>query len=551
MGYIQPSTYAEFFGNLGLSDTYTDTFYFSTPAARDAYFDAITPKFSTDRITYQREHKGTIRVECPMGTIYNASYMRFKNSNIGNGIFENKWFYAFVKSVNYINNVTAEVVFEMDYLMSWMGTFTLGECFIDRQHTVTDNPGDNIVAENLDIGYLICQEWGQTGHFEDYTLVLMQTVAPEGERIPYEADGIFSGIYLWYDVDQNGEAIPTVNPADFGSYANTLESLVSHGQIDQVIYIGMLPTYYLPVRNAENQDTKPVTVLRNVNIPYSELYYPDDGTGHELHYIPKNKKLFTYPYSVLEVYNSEGQVAEYRYEHFNYMVDEGVRVVQFEEMGIMNVQSCVSLIPLNYKGHDYCYTEALLMQSFPSVAWGVDTYRAFLAQKENAVQLSGTDAGISALIGLGGALIGNGAVAGKYLGEAVSSVLSANIDLLSTERAELKMPVTVRGTQSSDFMVADRKKDFYFYKMHVDYQHALMIDDYFTMYGYAIKRKAVPNMAARPKYTFLKTVGCVVEGNIPADDATAIEKILNKGIRFWRAEAGVTIGDYSVNNSPV
>ena len=56
-------------------------------------------------------------------------------------------------------------------------------------------------------------------------------------------------------------------------------------------------------------------------------------------------------------------------------------------------------------------------------------------------------------------------------------------------------------------------------------------------------------MNARPYWTYVKTVGCSVSGNIPADDASTIEKIFNAGIRFWKAHTN--IGKYSLlNNAP-
>ena len=75
-----------------------------------------------------------------------------------------------------------------------------------------------------------------------------------------------------------------------------------------------------------------------------------------------------------------------------------------------------------------------------------------------------------------------------------------------------------------------------------------MLDSYFDMFGYAVKQHGVPNMNARPNWTFVKTIGCSVGGNIPADDASKIEDIFNRGIRFWKNHNN--IGNYSLNNAP-
>ena len=72
------------------------------------------------------------------------------------------------------------------------------------------------------------------------------------------------------------------------------------------------------------------------------------------------------------------------------------------------------------------------------------------------------------------------------------------------------------------------------------------------MYGYAVHRRGIPNRNVRPCYTFVKTVDCSVDGNVPVEDLRLIEGIFNKGVRFWRTNATFGIYNYSVNdNTPV
>lgn len=75
-----------------------------------------------------------------------------------------------------------------------------------------------------------------------------------------------------------------------------------------------------------------------------------------------------------------------------------------------------------------------------------------------------------------------------------------------------------------------------------------MIDDYFTAFGYAIRNIGIPNMKARPHWTYVKTVDCNVHGKLPAEDARKIENIFNSGVRFWKDHT--EIGNYSLDNSP-
>ena len=97
-------------------------------------------------------------------------------------------------------------------------------------------------------------------------------------------------------------------------------------------------------------------------------------------------------------------------------------------------------------------------------------------------------------------------------------------------------------------MTADQTKDFYFEEKCITKNYAMMIDDYFTMFGYAIKQVGTPNMNARPYFTYVKTIGCTVHGNLPSDDGAEIESIFDRGVRFWKNHSN--IGNYSLNNAP-
>jgi hypothetical protein len=69
------------------------------------------------------------------------------------------------------------------------------------------------------------------------------------------------------------------------------------------------------------------------------------------------------------------------------------------------------------------------------------------------------------------------------------------------------------------------------------------------MYGYATHRVGYPRRAVRPCYTFVKTVDCSMDGNVPTEDLRAIEGIFNKGVRFWKSTAVFGVYDIAVNNN--
>ena len=144
MAYIAPNSIIEFFGDLGLSPNYEDTFYFPSVAAKDSFFSQRAKVATAASCTYVRGERGKVRVQIGMNPLIYAHYMRYKNTS-----FENKWFYAFITRVNYINNQTSEVEFVPDVVTTWMGAFSLGGCLVEREHVINDAIGAHLMDEGL------------------------------------------------------------------------------------------------------------------------------------------------------------------------------------------------------------------------------------------------------------------------------------------------------------------------------------------------------------------------------------------------------------------
>ena len=84
--------------------------------------------------------------------------------------------------------------------------------------------------------------------------------------------------------------------------------------------------------------------------------------------------------------------------------------------------------------------------------------------------------------------------------------------------------------------------------MSITADYARMIDDFFSMFGYATKRIKVPNRSSRPQWNYVKTGGCIINGSIPADAERMICAIHDRGITYWKN--AVNYGNYSLDNSP-
>lgn len=539
MAYIQPNSTVEFFTDIGISANYDDTIYFRSEAYKDSYFSGLSKITTVSNISYIRENRGIIRVERPMSTMYNVGYMRYRNTN-----FENKWFYAFVKSVNYINNITTEVVFEMDVIMTWMGAFQLKQCFIERQHTPTDAIGANITPEDIALGDYVCEGSSMTAFFGEYKVGFYKIFNPDKDSVGIA--GVSQGTCLPLLVDfypLNSSGIQAIDER-----LNGTDGLVKNNRIDELLGMKLVPEHWCDI-----QDSTPPIDTFSVTKPYTTI------AG----YTPKNKKLFTFPYKYLEVENCEGENVAYKYEYFNTLpASASSGEAFFQIMGTSCTPEVnIMCTPKDYNGEQYAWDDSISMKNFPNIAWVADLYKAYIAQRDSTIfgntltkSISGMATGALTGAKLGGSI---GALAGAAtgtLGGAASALMPAITDTVNemiNRDYELpsRFPAGLKGNVDSNLMVQSVNKNFYFRRMCITAPMAQIIDHYFDMFGYAIKQHGIPNMNARRFYTFVKTKGCVVHGNLPTDDARHIENIFDHGIRFWN-ESHVNIGNYNVNNAP-
>lgn len=487
-----------------LDNTYRNTIYFTTVANQTSYFQDKT-KYTFANQNYQRVNRGALRIARKADDLYDCNYLMFQNTSYGN-----KWFYAFVVSVEYVNNETSEITFEIDVMQTWHFDYDLKMSFVEREMSVLDGIGDNLVPENLELGDYIYKDLGLTSLFNLYQIVIAATF---DENMDDATGGMYGGVFsgLHYNVFASWE-----------SASSFIAEATEQNKADGIVSIFMLPVAF----TSDFQSTIPEVF----NIERDKHISDIDG------YVPKNNKLFTYPYNLLYVTNNEGNVANYAFEYFN------SEKCNFNASGAMCCTPECMLVPLNYKGVEKNYNEKLTIGNFPQCAYTVDTFKAWVAQNQNQLALSAinaigtTVAGGAAMYASGG-LVGSGMAlsGGQQIGSLVASVADKST-----------LPPHARGGGGSIINMANQIKGFQFYYAHIRREFAEIIDNYFSVYGYATHRVKVPNRVIRPHWNYVKTVNVSLTGSVPADDMARLRSIYDNGVTFWRN--GDEVGNYALDN---
>lgn len=517
--YIQPQTNIRLLKNVPLDTTYDHTIYFANATAQYNYFVGLQ-KYNLTNYTYQRVKRSVARVGLKADAIYDCNYMMFQNTAYGN-----KWFYAFISSVEFVNNECSEITFEIDVMQTWFFDYTPDYCFVEREHTVTDKLGEHIEPETVATGEYVFNDYHQITPMNDM-VVCIAVVDTDNATDGTLYDGIYGSAQLY-----------VYNSTDVSGINDKVNEYVQ--KPDAILGMYMFPKLFVGGKIPSNHRLTYGTGAIKTTVVLDAVSASDTLDGYK----PKNKKLYTYPYNFYHVDNASGSELSLRYEFFDNMKP----VVEIS--GTVTQPIIAVLRPCSYKGvtpysslggYTTLNTESIQLNSFPMCSWNVDAYQAWVAQNSVPIALNTI------------ANVGQMAIAGAFSTNPIATVGAGAIGQVSSlmsqfYQASIAADISKGNTNNGNGNVANGKQQFYGGRCSVCKEYAKMIDDYFTMFGYAVRTLKIPNRNARPHWTYLKTIGATITGSVPADDMRKICGIYDKGVTFWAN--GSEVGRYDLDNT--
>lgn len=548
MAYVIPNSTVVLLKNISLTPDYENTVDYDN--ATEQYNDMYAHKLAQwDRCTYVGKNKqqGTIRLESTQGLLMQqATYMMFKNTN-----YENKWFYAFVTDVTWVNNVTWEVSFILDVMQTYYFDYTYEKCFIERAHTKDTEIGSNIVDEKLDTGEYIVNYQNDITQFTDLVGTVCCTLKPTGE----EQDS-----FVTSQIDKTNVAGSIYAFGTLAEYQEFFVKATGSNPDDTIIDTYMLPRFF-----ATGGDPTGIHRIHgdceHVQVEFDKPQNHTDGSLSG--YIPKNKKLYTYPYCYMRLTTFSGNSTELRYEDFK---NDKCRF-DISMTRTPNPEGYV--YPTYYKGLVNNKDEGISINNFPKCAFTIDTYKAWLAQTANsrtiqalsvAGQIGMGIAGSLALGGVGGGAVLAGTEGGALLAqsEATNAIsmgsnalgnLNKAFSMIAQDRDMAVKGQRAVGNVNTSWMSANNENTIHVQCICAKPSNLRIIDDYFEKYGYALHILSMPVIRNRPYWNYIKTVGCDVKASLPASLVKQINSIHDNGITFWKNLD--SIGNYDLDNRPV
>ena len=474
---------------------------FSSKSVQTTYFNSL-PKLSVDNFTYQRKDN-VIRYPAHIDNILTYNYVMYRND-----AYLDKWFYAFITKMEYVNDNMTYITIKTDTFQTWQFDMVWKRSFIEREHVNVDTIGTHTVPENLEIGEYICEANQDANPGNSHLVIAATYDCFKNVNAGSYVNGIYSGVDYYLIAPAGLDPSLQSDPASISAFLNTYATA---GKSEAITGMFIVPDKITKFANAgsytwDYMSTEgglsyyPYKKLTNLDLTGADfgdisITKPYSSVGN---YVPKNNKLYVYPYKYLKATNNTGSSAIYHYEEFS------SSTFKFKTKGSITPGCSIKCYPLNYKGVTNNYDEGINYGKFPVCSFNTDMYTNWLTQ--NSVNLAlNMVSGAGQIVGGAGVAIATG---GAGIAVGASSMVSGAATIANTlaqvYEHSLIPPQAEGNLNNGDINFSMGINKIMFYKMTIKEEYARIVDQYFSMYGYKINQVAIPHTTGRANWNYVK-----------------------------------------------
>lgn len=181
------------------------------------------------------------------------------------------------------------------------------------------------------------------------------------------------------------------------------------------------------------------------------------------------------------------------------------------------------------------------MENTLHAGWSGDAFTNWLTA--NAVNIPSQI--IGSAIGIGTQLLTGNIVGG------ITSIASSVSNMIGQFHSAKLLPNIKGGQAQGDISFSANSMGFVFREMRCKNQFMQIIDDYFTRYGYAIKKLDTPHLTGRRYWNYIEigSSESIGYGDVPSKFMEDINGACRRGVTIWHNHDN--IGDFSLNNTIV
>ena len=394
--FIIPTGRVEIMRGILLDREHKHTAYFQSEEAQDVWFNNWVENdgFKLSNFTYIKE-EGTLQVVLDVtigltyATISKCNYMRFMNAS-----YYYKWFYAFIDKVELVNNSCAKIYFTLDVMQTWLYDvdYTVLPTYVEREHVARDVRGENILPEPVPTGdyvhgfypYQFQTTQGGSTTVDFNTLKLVVAVNYK-VNFTQNGDGSWNATIITNQSESTYFGKNNVSSLNFLAFDNTpegirkfsafMKSIMDGGFTEGIFNIFWFPAIFIQSTGDIPETGSWANFGEDYHLPDIQVV---NHTFHDLDgYVPKNQKMFTYPYYCLSLISQNGET-DYPFEYFD-------GTPKFNIYGAISPAATVKIFPARYKNSanlpNYCtISDSIEIGGYPTVPYNNDLAAAFFAQ---------------------------------------------------------------------------------------------------------------------------------------------------------------------------
>lgn len=531
---------------------YKNQLNFASAAAQATYFLSKL-KHSYTNFTYQRKD-GFIRVPANIETLYDSNYVMYQNSNFGN-----KWFYCFIKRLEYVNPNTTNVYIETDVFQTWQFDITFLSSFVAREHVADDTVWTHTLPEPIakpeyKYNQLYSKIYDTSTSSQTTWVYCVYATPNDGVDEVRPADDIQGSYHDYtsaYKIGHLKSGGFLFGSTDTEIFKGLIDFLVSKNY--EISYTVAMPSEFvqehLAVKWNGTFDTTvydfkiysdPVTTSGEIQSVNLSAINTVTVNGHTV----RNKKCNCYPYRFLQITDDNEQNAVCKYELFSSVTHDSQNSWQnaFAYHKTAGSDSSVIFYPNYYQGKTSNWEYSITLSSFPPVPYAVDYFKQYLALHKSSFVTEN----IRQVFDVGSS-VGYSAASGNPF-TAINSMLEYN-SYMAKYADMAKRPPIVHNAPSGESKFCINGLRLKVYDVFPTTEYIEKIDSFFDKYGYNVSIVKVPQFTSRTNWNYIETKEIEIQGDVPKEDLDIIKSMFNSGCTIWHNPT--TFGDYSQSNSIV
>ena len=579
------------------TNDYKHTRWFDSLSQQTSYFQSRNSVYDSDKHSFTKiETTYTVNVNKNIDSLWGVNYMMFQNTE-----YSNKWFYAFVTKLDYINKNVTKVHFLLDVFQTWLFQMNFKPSFVVREHRPLWNsdgsPVVNTVEEDLHYG-------------SEYDLVYTHQFIPNGG---YKWLVIVSKLPL--EAETNKEVTPSIvgTPQPLSYYAipfrddNTVPHVSMNGgtgamnfsnpnEVLHAIYkdeeavnnvVSLYVTDYMgiPSTYTPQDGIVPPTITFDESDATLEAVFLQSGTDmyylmkikevkqfkpiygdildnkYQMYSDVKESKLLMYPYTLTIIDDFRGNRTIIKNEYLN---TSNLRLSMKGSLGTSNKTS-INLPEYNRKQSDgqklLTSNEDALINNNPNDIPIITEYLAsYLQGNRNSLMnqldstffngmmgaFGGLNAGVSAAIQQNPiGVVQAGANVTQGLGNTILQIQGMEAkkqDIQNTPPSISKMGNNIAYEYGNGY------NGVFIMQKEIKAEYRKKLTDFFNMFGYKINEVKIPNFHTRQYWNYIQTSSCMITGNFNTEDLNELKTIFDNGITLWHTD---DIGNYALENEVI